>query len=139
MLHHKHTLTIRFFDVDAMGHTNNAVYFTYFEEARMSYFMALGFTQKKFLEECPFILANASCDYKSPSYMGDILDIYTGVTQLKNASFVMEYEMKTRKDQRLVAQAKTILVTFDYKAQKVIPIPKELKQQIQDYEDKLKC
>ena len=30
-------ISIRFKDIDAMGHVNNALYFTYFEEARKSF------------------------------------------------------------------------------------------------------
>lgn len=134
LLKHKHILIVRFKDVDALRHTNNAVYFSYLEEARMSYFKALGYTQEQFLTDCPFILAEASCQYKSPSFMGETLDIFCGVTEIKNASFMMEYEIKEQKTQRLVALGKTAQVTFDYKKSKVIPIPEELRKKIENLE-----
>lgn len=137
-LYHKHILTVRFFDVDAMGHTNNASYFSYLEEARMSYFKALGYTQEKFMKECPFILAEAACQYKAPSFMGEILEIYCGAAQLKNASFIIEYEIKEQKSQKLICLAKTVQVTFDYKTGKVVPISDGLRKKIEEYENKLK-
>lgn len=126
----KHSLIVRFRDIDMLGHVNNAVYFTYLEEARMKYFVTLGYEAKEFQEKCPVILAHAECDYKSPAYLHEILDIHMNVIEIKNASFVIEYEIKDQKTQRLVAKAKTILVTFDYETQKVIPIPTNLKEKI---------
>ncbi len=126
----KHTLSVRFVDVDALGHTNNAHYFTYFEEARVAYFNALGYSRKNFVEDCIFILAHASCDYKSPSFFNETLDVYTGITELKNSSFVMEYEIKERETGRLVALGKTVQVTFDYKNKRVIRVPQSLKDRM---------
>jgi acyl-CoA thioester hydrolase len=34
-------IEVRFRDLDAMGHVNNAVYFTYFEHARLHYLRRL--------------------------------------------------------------------------------------------------
>lgn len=36
------TIDIRFADLDAMGHVNNAVYLTYMETARLRYALELG-------------------------------------------------------------------------------------------------
>lgn len=129
----KHSLKVRFVDVDALGHTNNAHYFTYFEEARVAYFDALGYSRKNFVEDCTFILAHASCDYKSPSFVNEMLDVYTGITELKNSSFVMEYEIKEHESGRLIALGKTIQVTYDYKNKRVIRVPQLLKDRV------LKC
>ena len=126
----KHSLMVRFRDVDMLGHVNNAVYFTYLEEARMAYLTSLGYRAKNFQKECPIILASASCDYKSAAFLNERLDIYTGVTEIKNASFVLSYEIKDQQTQRLVAEAKTVLVTYDYAAKKVIPIPPALRAKI---------
>jgi acyl-CoA thioester hydrolase len=34
-------IEVRFSDTDAMGHVNNAVYLTYFEQARLAYWREL--------------------------------------------------------------------------------------------------
>lgn len=131
---HKHTLTVRFSDIDMLGHTNNAVYFSYMEEARISYFKELGYDAKDFQKRCPIILAAASCDFKSPSFMTEELEIYLGITELKRSSFIMEYEIKEKSSQRLVALGKTTLVTYDFNNHKVISIPEDLKKKIESIE-----
>ena len=61
-------LAPRFRDLDAMGHVNNAVYFTFMEVARTRYVRDLqpGTPQPAaFAERFPFILAHAECRYLS--------------------------------------------------------------------------
>ncbi|OGQ17342.1 MAG: hypothetical protein A3B70_03085 [Deltaproteobacteria bacterium RIFCSPHIGHO2_02_FULL_40_11] len=127
----KHTLKVRFFDIDMLGHTNNAAYFTYIEEARMAFCEHLGYTAQNFQTDCPFILAEESCTFKSPSFLNEVLVIKTTVSDLKEKSFIFNYEIKEKKTGRLIAQAKTIQVTYDYKKKTVIPIPKELKKKLE--------
>lgn len=128
----KHSLKVRFRDVDMLGHVNNAVYFTYLEESRVAFFGSLGYQADHFKTRCPIILAEASCQYKSPSYVDEMLDIYIRVSEIRNASFIMEYEIKEQRSDRLVAAAKTALVTFDYENQKVIPIPETLRKKLEE-------
>ena len=134
----KHTLNVRWRDADGLAHTNNSVYFTYFEEARLAYIIALqGGLNPDIKRTFNFIVAHAECDFKSPSYVGEKLDVYMGVTRMKNASFIMDYEVKSQKDNRLVACGSTVLVTYDYVKNKVIPISPEMRQSIENFEKSL--
>ena len=134
----KHTLNVRWRDADGLAHTNNSVYFTYFEEARLAYIMALqGGLNPDIKRTFNFIVARAECDFKSPSYVNEKLDVYIGVTHMKNASFIMDYEVKSQKDNRLVAQGKTVLVSYDYVKNKVTPIPPEMRKSIEEFEKSL--
>ena len=63
----------RFRDSDAMGHVNNAVYLTYFEEARAAYFREVVDLQD--YRDVAIILAQARCDFRSPLYAGEQLDV----------------------------------------------------------------
>ena len=129
----KHSLPVRFADVDMLGHVNNAVYFTYIEECRTTFFRSLGYKNNDFQKECPIILAHAECGFKSPAFFGENLDIQLRVGEIKNASFSFEYEIYEQKSKRLVAVAKTIQVTFNYAQMKVIPIPDTLRKKLLGY------
>ena len=48
-----------------MGHVNNAVYLTYFENARAGYWTALGGREGEW--ENTYVLVRAECDYRSPA------------------------------------------------------------------------
>jgi acyl-CoA thioester hydrolase len=106
-----------------MGHVNNAVYFTYLETARTQFFfqkLAL-----PSLAELPLILAEASCSYKSPARFGDKLTVSLGIGRIGRKSFDIHYQI-TAENGRLVAVAKTIMVTYDYEKGETIPIPPKL-------------
>jgi len=129
-----HSLTVRFSDVDMLGHTNNASYFSFMEEARIFYLKKLGYDAKDYQSRCPIILVEASCRYKAPSFVGDTLDIHLWVSEMKEKSFTMDYEIKDQKTQKLIALAKSTQVTYDYANKKVISMPSDLKQKIESLE-----
>jgi len=93
MSHHfSHRLEVRFRDCDAFGHTNNAVYLTFLEQARFAHWRALwGFGDPQTPPEMPgIILARAEADYKRPSRYGDMLEVRLKVTELGRTSFRYE-------------------------------------------------
>ncbi|MBI4041539.1 MAG: acyl-CoA thioesterase [Deltaproteobacteria bacterium] len=126
----KMTLKVRFFDIDMLAHTNNAAYFTFMEEARMDFFESLGYSAKTFNTRCPIILVEASCRYKSASFLHEALEITVTPDELKEKSFALIYEIREKTSSRLVAQGRTVQVTFDYHQKKVIAMPAELKEKL---------
>lgn len=126
------TLEVRWRDLDALGHVNNAVYFTYLEQARVHYLRELGVVSSD-PAGIGFILAEASCRFKSPLELGEQVTIHTRVSQLRNSSFVFEYRAEGE-DGRLVATARSVQVCYDYQAQRPISIPDEWRETIVAYE-----
>jgi acyl-CoA thioester hydrolase len=123
-------IEVIFRDVDAMGHVNNAVYFTYLETARTRFFFhKLGLPS---LSELPLILAEATCSYKSPVRFNEKLTLGLGIGRIGHKSFDIVYHI-TAEDGRLVAQAKTVMVTYDYENNKAIPIPVHLNKLLQSH------
>ena len=131
-------MEIRFRDVDAMGHVNNAVYFTYLEQTRVDYVRAAGLVSKDatFPGGIGFILAEAHCQFKSPAYFGERLRIWARVPGFRRSSFPMEYAIHSEEDGRLVVLAETVQVMFNYREKKVIPIPRELMETLGKIEDR---
>jgi len=102
---------VRFRDIDALGHVNNAVYLTYLENARIEYCGRV-FGMRK-VAEIDFVIARVEIDYRGASYVGETLVVGVRVSSLGGASFEMEYRVEDKVSQRLVAQAKTIQVFYD--------------------------
>jgi acyl-CoA thioester hydrolase len=126
------TLEVRWRDLDPMGHVNNAVYLTYLEQARVHYLREVGVVWTN-PSGIGFILAQASCQFKSPLELGERVTIHTRVSQLRNSSFVFEYRTEGQ-DGRLVATARTVQVCYDYQAQHPIPIPDAWREAVAAYE-----
>lgn len=119
---------VRFRDLDALGHVNNAVYLTYLESARIAYWMRV--TGRSELRELDIILARVELDYRSPVAYGETLELGVRCASMRRSSFVMEFEAVERRTRRLVAEARKVLVCYDYAAGRSRPIPPELRQQI---------
>lgn len=119
-------ITVRFADCDALGHTNNAKYFTYMEQARVALFRKVfNISDGKAIKPShfSFILAEITCRYLAPTFTDDRITVTARVTELKNSSFVIEYEMVNAKTQEAVAAGKSVQVWYDYEGKKSVPIP----------------
>ena len=124
---YQYELDVVFRDLDAMGHVNNAVYFTYLETARLRYLMDLLALPE--IGAIPVIMANASCAYLSPAHYGERLVIGVGISRLGTKSFDMAYKVETVSG-RDVAQAKTVQVMYDYATGQTMAIPEWFKVRI---------
>ena len=110
-----HRETVRFRDVDAMGHVNNAVYLTYLEDARISFLRRIG------ADVPEMILARAEIDFRAPLAEGDELEIGVRSARVGTKSFDLEYELRV--GERLAAEAKTVIVSYDYTAGQPVEVP----------------
>ncbi len=108
-------VTIRFSDCDPLGHLNNAKFFTLLEEARFAWFQTV-FGEAGFRRH-PIILGEAACTFRAAAMPGEILDIGIRVERIGRASFEHVYRIESQKDRRLIAEARTTGVGFDYEKQ----------------------
>ncbi|OGQ04196.1 MAG: hypothetical protein A2W61_08110 [Deltaproteobacteria bacterium RIFCSPLOWO2_01_44_7] len=122
---------IKYADCDMHQHLNHAKYLSFLEQARVEYFGKLGFKATHDFRSIPFIVAAAHCDYKAPAYLNDEILIEMGTTSFGNTSFRIDYEMKHAKTGKLIAQAYTILVMYDYDKMKPVSVPENLKKEVQ--------
>lgn len=125
-------LEVRFRDVDSMRHVNNAVYFTYFENARIRYWSAVpGIGSRR---EVDYILARAECDFRSPATMDDVLACHIRVASFGRTSFVFEYLVRDEREGRTVATGRSVQVLYDYDALRPRALPDEFKEAIRRFE-----
>jgi acyl-CoA thioester hydrolase len=114
-------IPVRFRDIDGMGHVNNAVYFTYMEQARSEWYRQL--MGIHFVAEFDFILAHASCDFKEAIGFGETVVVTVTLTKIGNSSFRFAYEIQSKEKGTLFASGESVQVCYDYKAGKPVPIP----------------
>ena len=110
-----HTETVRFRDVDALGHVNNAAYLTYLEQARIAFLAPMG------ADQTGMILARAEIDFRAQVGFGDEVEIEVEPLRVGTKSFELGYTVRVRG--AVVAEAKTVLVAFDYSAGQAVPVP----------------
>ena len=86
-------IDIRFRDLDALNHVNNAVYFTYMEHARIAYLRHLGLFDGD-VSDTGMIVAEAMCTFKAPIVFDQNIVVRVRAIHLKNSSFVFEYSLE---------------------------------------------
>jgi acyl-CoA thioester hydrolase len=107
---HQNKQYVRWGDLDAFGHVNNATYLVYAQEAR--------FAWSKMIE---MVVARAEVDFIAPIYTGDIyIDVEIWVNKIGNSSFGLTYEMKNGDE--LLARIKTVQVTVSMDTKKSRPL-----------------
>ena len=118
---------VRYGDIDAMNHVNNAVYVAYLEQARVRLWRErFGFAGSA--RDIPIILARVAVDYRSPIGLGEEVEVGLGVSRTGRTSFAFAYRIEA--SGRLAAEAETVQVHFDYAAGKPSPIAEELHRQL---------
>jgi acyl-CoA thioester hydrolase len=127
LVHVEH-MTMRWGDMDALGHMNNAVYFRYLEQARISWFESLGVDYGQ--GEGP-ILGNISCRFRIPILYPAELAISLRASNARNSSFVLASEITDRSDARVYATGEAVMVWIDLAAAKSRPLPDWLREIIQ--------
>lgn len=132
---HVFPITVRFRDIDAMGHVNNAVYLTYLETARVDYMRNVAFlTATCNLSEVGLILAEVSCQFKAPIFYGQPVEVGTRMAEMRNSSFLIEHRVDA--DGQLAALARGVVVHYDYQVGKSVHIPDEIRARIEAFETK---
>ncbi len=129
-------LQVRWGDMDALGHVNNATYLTYCEQARVAYSTDLKLWRGEY---SPYgvIMARAVVDYKLPLVAGDDVFVCTRAKRLGNRSLEWEQHIVRQTTDGALEVACVAVITgvvFDYTTKKSIPIPAEWRQIVRDYE-----
>jgi acyl-CoA thioester hydrolase len=127
----KLTVPVRFRDLDAIGHVNNATYFTYMEEARKEFFRQVFDCRKA--SDFPFILAEISCRFLKAVQMEELevgQDIW--VSHVGRKSFTFKYRLYRRDDPAWIfAEGQSVQVYYDYDTGRPVEIPASFKAEIE--------
>jgi acyl-CoA thioester hydrolase len=137
-----------FGDLDAMGHVNNVVFLKWIETARIAYWIHLtgqsthqGLASRGGASHEPgpgvmsgalidMILARTEIDYRSPVSYAERLDVFVRTSLIRRSSLVFEYAVVARADERIVAEARTVVVCYDYGLQRSKPVPDKIRASI---------
>jgi len=120
-MRHKCKAHVRWNDLDAFGHVNNANYLTYVQESRADF----TWWSRKRAGESPLLMdmvvARAEVDFLEPIYEGGFdLDVEIWVTKIGNASFDLAYQMSS--NGTIHANAKTVQVAVSMETKKSRPL-----------------
>jgi len=117
--------TMRWSDMDAFGHVNNAMYFTYFEQARVDWLVSIGVAHE-------LVLANISCTFLQPMKYPAELEVCLYAGPPGRSSLNTYYEVRDRPHTgQLCALGHGTIVWYDSVAGRSCPIPDEVLQYLE--------
>ena len=138
---HKLLVVVRFREVDMIGVCNNAVYFSYFEDARIKYLQNLkeDYGLKEIMEgNSSFLIVHNECDYIEPAFVDDELNIYTRIDFIKNSSFGFRHIVENNKSKKIIARGSGVFVHIDRITKKSESLPQEIYSAVKKYEPQIK-
>lgn len=121
---------IRVTDLNYGGHVGNDVILSIVHEARVQYYNSLGHTELVF-GEVATIMSDCAVVYKNESFHGDILRIEVTPADFNKYGFDLYFRLVHQTNGKIIAEAKTGIVCFDYNARKVAPLPDAIRQQME--------
>ena len=123
---HSLRLQVRWGDMDALGHVNNAEYLRYFEQSRIVWLEGIGYAVAG--EGSGPILAKVSVTYLKPVVYPTELEIRLYAGHVGNTSFTLLSEIVNGRDAaERFTEGEFVTVWVDYAASKSVPIPDRLR------------
>jgi acyl-CoA thioester hydrolase len=123
---HSLRLQVRWGDMDALGHVNNAEYLRYFEQSRIAWLEGQGYRTTG--EGTGPILAKASVTYLKPIIYPNELEVRLFTARTGNSSFTLASDIVNARDAtERFTEGEFVIVWIDYAAGKSVPVPDPLR------------
>lgn len=123
-------VSVRWGDMDAMGHVNNIIYFQYLESARVGYFEAIvGWNSRRGNggRQGPVVVSQ-TFNYRRQVHYPAELEVGVRCREIRGRSFLLEYGVFRQGTDELVGDGSSVAVWLDYEANKAVEIPPFLRQ-----------
>jgi acyl-CoA thioester hydrolase len=128
------SIPVRWGDMDALGHVNNAMYFRYAESGRIAYFTTVGADSGLDGSGEGPILADIQCSFLGQVRYPAQLEIGTRTAKLGTKSFTIEAGMFIAGEDAPVATSRAVVVWFDYVNQRSAALPHALRTRVLEFE-----
>ncbi|GET24926.1 thioesterase family protein [Prolixibacter sp. NT017] len=128
-------LKIDWSDLDYFGHVNNISYFRYIQAARVNYMEHIGLVESYSTEKKGPIVASCKCDFIQPLFYPGDITIRSKINFIKKTSFGIYHQIMNAKGE-VAAEAQDVMVMFDFNQNTKSPITAELRETIEQLENK---
>lgn len=127
-------IQIRYSDLDAQWHVNNARFFTFIEAARFAYLIHLGLFDGKAFHDMEMIVADVQVSFLAQIRLGQNIRVGVRISRMGNKSMDMEAQIEDQDSGETLATSRTVIVAYDYHARKSKPISERWRQVVSAFE-----
>ncbi len=125
------TIVIKISDINYGNHVGHDAFISLLHEARIRFLKSLGFSEANISGKA-LIVSDLAVSYKSQAFYGDKLKFEVGAGDFNKYGCDIFYKVSNTETDELILQAKTGIVFFDYKMNKIITMPENFKRVIGD-------
>jgi YbgC/YbaW family acyl-CoA thioester hydrolase len=125
------SLTVRVGDLNYANHVGYQHYLSYFQDARLAYLGALGYSELD-IGGCGILVSRVVCQYKQELFLNDTIQVGCRVSQLKSKGFRIDYRIERKGIN--CAEGHTDCLCFDPRLKKVAPLPAPFIAAVRDFE-----
>lgn len=118
------TVSVRISDINYGGHMGNDALLSMLHEARVQFLLHHQYSELN-LAGKSLIMADVAIEYKGEGFRGDVLTIEVATHDFSKYGFDFVYRV-TSQEPKLIALAKTGMLCFDYSTRKVVSLPAEV-------------
>ena len=127
----RHSVPVRFRDIDVAGHAHHADALIYFEEARWAYWTEV--VGRGRLEELDYVLAECRVVWHARVMWPQVVSVGARVVRIGRKHFEMEYEVRSQQGEKL-SSGSTVQVMYDYAAGSSKRVPEDLRAVLAAYD-----
>lgn len=131
--HMTHPIQIRFNDIDALGHVNNNIYFSFFDLGKTYYFEHIKASHFHWMQGT-IVVARVEVDFYSPIYYKESIVVDTKVSHLGNKSGRFLQQIRNVKTGEIKCRCTSVFVAYNPDLQASMLIPDEWRKAIEEYE-----
>ena len=126
--------TVRWADMDALGHVNHTKYFTYLESCRTAFFDAVNLWRFREHPRQGIAVVHAACNFREQVRYPAELEVGLRVTRVGRKSFTLEYGIFRKGSDVVVGDGTTVAVWMDFDASRALPIGPEMRRILEGYQ-----
>lgn len=124
---------IRFNDIDALGHINNNVYFSFFDLGKTTYFEDLKASYVSWTDGI-VVIARIEVDFIAPVFYKEQIVVDSKITKIGNKSAVFMQQIRNSITNEIKCRAMSVVVTYNPKTMTAMPIPAIWRNAISEFE-----
>lgn len=130
---HHIPVQLRFNDVDVLGHVNNTVYFSFYDTGKAQYFQE---ARKRPIDwnHVDNVIANVNCNYLSPIFYQDKIEVYTRCEAIHEKSFRLLQMLVETRTGEIKSVCETVMVAYDAQRKVSFEVPDYWRESLCEYE-----
>lgn len=128
-------LRIDWSEMDMFAHVNNVMFMKYVQASRVNYWEQCGLSVWYHQDKIGPMLLSTSCHFKKPLFYPGFVLVQARMEYIKQSSFSLHHRLVNDAGE-VVAEAADVMVLYDFKTEKKVNVPREIRDAVAEIEQR---